>query len=76
MNRIDPSSSWAKLPRWRKRLEGIKCYTVASITCLIWPEATDSAMYDSLRSQFIRTIKETKYNQPLDSDRESNGGLK
>lgn len=51
--KLNPDHEWTKLPRWKKRIEGFMCYLVCLFFCLIHPEATDYALYQHIKGQFI-----------------------
>jgi len=54
MYKINPDSTWAKLPRWKKRIEGFKCYIVAAFASVFtYPEVVDSVMLKELKRNFL-----------------------
>lgn len=50
--KINQSSHWAKLPMWKKRLNGFACYSLAAMLSLWHPIAVDMETYKTLKEQF------------------------
>lgn len=49
---VGSAHPWHKRPRWQKRIQGWACYQLQSWVALLWPEAADKIMYNTLRDQF------------------------